>query len=221
MTRPITLQDAQGKGSRPRGRATSAPPSYRPKRRRIIRHPVRTALIAVAVIAAGAGATTLLPDGRSTSPVSEAKAAVKRGTGLPLPRFVSLKSSKINVRRGPGQDYEVDFTYLRAGLPVEIVQEFDNWRKVRDADGDEGWVFHSLLSGRRTAIVAPWEKTAQIPARRSGDPAAHVSAYFEPGVRADVETCTGGWCLLSGENYSGWMEQDKLWGVYPDEEVDG
>src|SRR6476619_7352914 len=66
-----------------------------------------------------------------------------RGTGLPLPRFVSLKSNDVNVRRGPGQEYDVAYTYVRAGLPVEITQEFDNWRKIRDSDGVEGWVFHS------------------------------------------------------------------------------
>ena len=75
----------------------------------------------------------------------------RRATGLPLPRFVSLKSNNVNVRRGPGQDYDVVFTFVRAGLPVEITDEFENWRKIRDSDGSEGWVFHSLLSGKRTA----------------------------------------------------------------------
>ena len=92
--------------------------------------------------------------------------------GLPLPRFVSLKSNDVNVRRGPGQEYDVAYTYVRAGLPVEITQEFDNWRKIRDSEGAEGWVFHSLLAGKRTALVAPWEKSgpfaAYASARRQG-----------------------------------------------------
>ena len=92
-----------------------------------------------------------------------------RGTGLPLPRFVSLKSDDVNVRRGPGQEYDVAFTFVRAGLPVEITQEFDNWRKIRNSEGAEGWVFHSLLSGKRTALVAPWDKSGPFPAYASAD----------------------------------------------------
>ena len=65
---------------------------------------------------------------------------------------------------GPGQEYDVAFTFVRAGLPVEITQEFDNWRKIRDSEGSEGWVFHSLLSGKRTALVAPWDKSGPVPA---------------------------------------------------------
>ena len=144
----------------------------------------------------------------------------ERGTGLPLPRFVSLKSDNVNVRRGPGQDYDVAFTFVRAGLPVEIVQEFDNWRKIRDSEGSEGWVFHSLLSGKRTALVAPWEKAGQFPALGEAEASATVVAYLQPRVVADVERCTGAWCLVKGEGYEGWIEQTRLWGVYPDEKFE-
>lgn len=148
----------------------------------------------------------------------EKPSAGHRGTGLPLPRFVSLKSNSVNVRRGPGQDYELAFTFVRAGLPVEITQEFDNWRKIRDSDGAEGWVFHSLLSGERTALVAPWEPRGQFAAHRSADGSAGVVAYLQPRVVAGVQQCTGAWCLVAGEGYQGWIEQEKLWGVYPDEQ---
>ena len=143
-----------------------------------------------------------------------------RGTGLPLPRFVSLKSNAVNVRRGPGQDYAVAFTFVRAGLPVEITQEFDNWRKIRDSEGSEGWVFHSLLSGERTALVAPWETQGLHTAHLSADPAAAVVAYLEPRVIAAVEQCTGRWCRVSGNGFEGWVEQERLWGVYPDEQFE-
>ena len=143
-----------------------------------------------------------------------------RGTGLPLPRFVSLKSDDVNVRRGPGQEYEVAFTFVRAGLPVEITQEFDNWRKIRDSEGSEGWVFHSLLSARRTALVAPWERQGQFPALSSADASAATVALLEPRVMADVEECTGAWCLISVAGHSGWIEQEMLWGVYPNEEFE-
>jgi len=141
----------------------------------------------------------------------------QRGTGLPLPRFVSLKSDNVNVRRGPGQEYEIAFTFVRAELPVEITQEFDNWRKIRDSDGAEGWVFHSLLSGKRTALVAPWEASGPFPARRSANGDAAVVAYLEPRVIADVGECTGTWCLISVQGHEGWIAQERLWGVYPDE----
>src|ERR1700754_1083454 len=84
-----------------------------------------------------------------------ALAAESAGTtsGLPVPRFVSLKSDRVNVRAGPTKDHDVTWVYTRAGMPVEITAEFDNWRRIRDWEGAEGWVYHSLLSGRRTAVV--------------------------------------------------------------------
>jgi SH3-like domain-containing protein len=139
------------------------------------------------------------------------------GTGLPLPRFVSLKSDNVNVRRGPGQEYEIAFTFVKTGLPVEITQEFDNWRKIRDSEGAEGWVFHSLLSGKRTALVAPWDKSGPFPAYAEAEAGASVVAYLEPKVIADVEQCTGAWCEITVKGYDGWIEQERLWGVYPDE----
>jgi SH3-like domain-containing protein len=141
----------------------------------------------------------------------------RRGTGLPLPRFVSLKSDEVNVRRGPGEEYEVAFKFVRAGLPVEITQEFDNWRKIRDSEGSEGWVFHSLLAGKRTALVAPWEREGQFPAHSRAENDAPVVAYLAPRVIADVEQCTGEWCAVSVQEYEGWVAQESLWGVYPRE----
>jgi SH3-like domain-containing protein len=166
-----------------------------------------------------AGAVALVA---ALAPVSGAALAQDpaEGTGLPLPRFVSLKSDDVNVRRGPGQEYDIAFTFVRAGLPVEITQEFDNWRKIRDSEGSEGWVFHSLLSGKRTALVAPWDKSGPFPAYAGADPKAAVVAYLEPKVIADVVECTGAWCEISVKGYDGWMEQERLWGVYPDEKFE-
>lgn len=169
----------------------------------------------IAMIALFAAAAAVFPakDATAQNPV--------RGTGLPLPRFVSLKSNDVNVRRGPGQEYEIAFTFVKEGLPVEITQEFDNWRKIRDSEGTEGWVFHSLLSGKRTAIVAPWESdgnSGPFPAHADPEATSTVVAYLAPKVVADVEECHSGWCRISGNGYRGWIEQDKLWGVYPNEE---
>lgn len=145
----------------------------------------------------------------------------KGKSGLPLPRFVSLKSGRVNSRIGPGTTYAVDWLYLKSGLPVEIIQEFDNWRKVRDSDGAEGWINQSLLSARRTAIVAPWQrgKKTQISVLRSPSTGAAAAAFVEPGVVAQIKTCNGDWCEVSFDGQSGWMSQKLLWGAYPGEAI--
>jgi SH3-like domain-containing protein len=154
----------------------------------------------------------------STAAETEAGTALGK-SGLPVPRFVSLKAGRVNVRVGPGEDYKVAWIFTRPALPVEIIQEFDTWRRIRDSDGSVGWVFHSLLSGKRTVVVAPWVHGDPFPIRASATTAAPVTAYLEPGVMASVDRCKGGWCRLSGDAFSGWIEQDRLWGVYPGEEV--
>ena len=138
-------------------------------------------------------------------------------SGLPVPRFVSLKSGRVNARIGPGVNYAVSWLYVKAGLPMEIIQEYDNWRRVRDADGADGWVFHSLLSGKRTALVAPWSSEAALPLRNSGAADAAIVAQLQPKVLATVERCSGEWCRISGDRFDGWMKQDQLFGVYPGE----
>ena len=90
-------------------------------------------------------------------------------SGLPVPRFVSLKSDRVNVRAGPNKDQEVRWVYTRAGMPVEITAEFENWRRIRDWEGAEGWVYHSLLSGKRTAVVVPKLKNDLVPLYESAD----------------------------------------------------
>ena len=109
-------------------------------------------------------------------------------------------------------------------MPLEVVQEFDYWRRVRDADGTEGWLYHSLLSGKRTVITAPWEKDTdglEIKGHRIPSADAAVSVRFAPGVVASVDVCDGKWCRVSHKKGSGWVEQKMLWGVYPDEKLGG
>ena len=141
-------------------------------------------------------------------------------SGLPLPRFVSLKSSRVNVRKGPSTEHAVTWVFSQAGLPVEVIAEFENWRQVRDSEGAEGWVFHALLSGRRTALVMPWSKEKQQIALRRG-PAGDSSpvARVEPGVLGSITACDGEWCEFSVNGYSGYVEQERLWGVYRGERV--
>ncbi len=142
-------------------------------------------------------------------------------SGLPLPRFVSLKSGRVNSRIGPGVNYSVDWLYLKSGLPMEIIQEYDNWRRVRDADGSEGWINQSLLSGRRTAIAAPWQKdkSAQINLLAEPEPDARTLAILEPGVIGVIKMCNGDWCQMTFDGHTGWISQSLVWGAYPGELV--
>lgn len=143
-------------------------------------------------------------------------------SGLPIPRFVSLKSDRVNVRGGPNKDHEVVWVYTKAALPVEITAEFDNWRRVRDWDGGEGWVYHSLLSGRRMIMVAPKAKPNEeaVPLFDRAERTGKLTARLQPGVQGSVKRCTGDWCRIAGDGFDGWIEQDRLWGVYPNEKID-
>ena len=144
------------------------------------------------------------------------------GSGLRLPRFVSLKSDKVNVRGGPNKDQGVTWVYTRTGLPVEITAEFENWRRIRDWEGAEGWVYHSLLSGRRTGLISVKPKATDdaVPIHANADAKSNVVARLEPGVLGAVKRCDGQWCRVSGAGFDGWVEQDRLWGVYPNEKVE-
>jgi SH3-like domain-containing protein len=139
---------------------------------------------------------------------------------LPLPRFVSLKPDRVNVRGGPTRDHEVAFVYTRAGMPVEIIAESDNWRRIRDWEGAEGWVYHAMLSGRRTAVVTPKDKSQLVPLRAKAEDSAEVVARVQSGVLASVKRCTGTWCRITGTGFDGWVVQEQLWGVYPHETID-
>jgi SH3-like domain-containing protein len=140
-------------------------------------------------------------------------------SGLPVPRFVSLKPDKVNVRAGPTRNHDVAWQFTRSGLPVEITAESDNWRRIRDWEGSEGWVYHSLLSGRRTAMVTSKHKDELVPLFGAAEDQTHVVARLQPGVSALVRKCTGKWCQISGAGFDGWIAQERLWGVYPNELV--
>jgi SH3-like domain-containing protein len=144
-------------------------------------------------------------------------------SGLPLPRFVSLKADKVHVRQGPGTDHKIAWVFQQAGLPVEVIQEFETWRRVRDSEGAMGWVFHAMLSGRRTVLILPWEskdgKSMQTELRSSGSASSAAVALVEAGVLANVRSCDGSWCEISVGPHAGHIEQKKLWGVYDKEPV--
>jgi len=148
------------------------------------------------------------------------------GTGLPVPRFVSLKTDRVNLREGPSKDHRTAWVYQRAGLPVEIVAEYETWRRIRDSEGTEGWVLHSLLSGRRTALIQPWAKdSTPIVLLDRPDDRGGVVAQLQPSVVANIKECDGSWCrivivLEKARDVDGYIRQEKLWGVYPNEKVE-
>jgi len=146
---------------------------------------------------------------------------MKGPSGLPLPRFVSLKSDRVRVRRGPSTQHQVAWVYRARGLPVEIIAEFEDWRRIRDADGEEGWIRRSLLSGWRTAMIAPWRKEERLPLRARPAKDAQTVAMLSSGVIGHVVSCTGSWCKLKVGGYEGWIEQAMLWGVYAGEVYPG
>jgi SH3-like domain-containing protein len=134
-------------------------------------------------------------------------------TNLPLPRFVSIKAAEANVRRGPSLGHRIDWVFQRRHMPVEVTAEYGHWRRVRDVEGAGGWVHYSLLSGARYVLVM--EPGAML--RRKPDPAAGGVARAEPGVVARLGECNPGWCEITADGYTGWVEKPALWGVDPDE----
>lgn len=163
----------------------------------------------------------------ATSPLA-AFAAAENPSGLPIPRWVTTRSNPINVRLGPGTKYGIAWVYLKSGMPVEIIQEFDIWRKVRDVDGSEGWLQQNLLQGKRSAIVNPADG-ANVGLYASADETSGVRAWLAPKFRIDLKECDGTWCKATAtihpksggsQSYDGYVKQDVLWGVYKGETFD-
>ncbi len=171
--------------------------------------------LALLVTPAAAAPDPVPPLGEASGPV----------TNLPMPRFVSLNASKINLRRGPGLDYRVDWVLRRSGLPVLVLDEYEGWRRIRDHEGDEGWVYHALISGRRTAIVtAPGAVLRQRPvgvalgiACAAAAPPADAVACAEAGVIAKIDACERFWCRIETDGHAGWVPKSALWGAGAEE----
>ena len=162
-------------------------------------------LIAALLLAAAAGAAPVLAAAREKNPTQV--------TGLPVPRFVTLRSGEVNVRTGPGVRYPVEWVFTRKEMPVEITAEFDTWRRIRDWEGSEGWVHQSMLSGKRGVVVMG----SQRPIRSEPAPEAPTIARAQPGVMGWLSKCKGEWCQVDLKGYKGWLKRGEVWGVYPDE----
>ncbi len=162
-------------------------------------------------------AAALVAVSLSTAPEVSAAQSVTNPSGLPLPRFVSLRSQEVNMRTGPGVRYPVDWVYKRRNMPVEVVAEFGTWRKVRDVQGTEGWIHQSMLSSKRTLAVTGQTRTL----RQHPDSKSPAVARVEPGAVGEVKFCSdgSGWCQLSFGKHGGWLRRVEFWGVYPSEKI--
>jgi len=135
-------------------------------------------------------------------------------SGLPVPRFASLKVERVNVRQGPSNDSAVSWVYIRKGWPVEIIAEQDVWRRIRDQDGQVGWVHSKLLDGARTGVL---QGTSMQAIRVKPEPNGRPLAWAEPGVMVKLRACDPIWCEVEGHNIDGFLERTALWGLLPNE----
>jgi len=142
-------------------------------------------------------------------------AAAERGavTNLPIPRFVSLKASEGNVRRGPSLSHRIDWVFKHRNMPLKIVAEHGHWRRVVDRDGAGGWVHYTLLSGSRFGLI----EEDMTPIYYVADTASNVVAHAEMGVVARLGKCDQYWCRVTLDGTKGWLPREKLWGLLPDE----
>jgi SH3-like domain-containing protein len=155
----------------------------------------------------------------NTADKTDAVPAQLGSSGLPIPRFVTLKTEKVNVRKGPSSDHPVAWVFQSKGLPVEIIAEFETWRRVRDSDGAEGWILQNMLSGKRNALIAPWRKDQLTALHTSASTQSSLSANLTSGAMGEIKSCDGTWCSVTIGGYSGYVEQSMLWGAYPGEVV--
>lgn len=145
--------------------------------------------------------------------------AQQSASGLPLPRFVSLRAEEVNLRTGPGVRYPIEWVITKRELPVEIIAEFETWRKIRDSQGTDGWVHQTMLTGRRTLMVlGPGVKKL----RRTDSDAAAPLVNVEPGVIGRLLQCprNSEFCRVEVEGYQGWFRREEFWGVYKGEYIE-
>ena len=135
-------------------------------------------------------------------------------TGLKIPRFVSLKSDNSNLRVGPSENYPVKLKYIVANMPVEIIDEYKNWRKIKDYEENEGWMHKSLIKGKRFAIVnTPYQEGLQVFHKPKGN---NIGKIGKKNI-LEVKTCLMNWCKIKYRKNTGWVNKLNLWGVYEKE----
>jgi SH3-like domain-containing protein len=143
-------------------------------------------------------------------------AAAKDDEALPVPRYVSIGTDRANVRTGPGERYPIDWVFVKKGVPVEVTAEYENWRKIKDLDGAEGWIYKGLLSPRRYAVVIGSQRAVYV----QPDSAARTVYFAGPGVTGRLDRCQKTWCELTVDGNTGWIPKTEIWGVLADEEFE-
>jgi SH3-like domain-containing protein len=147
-------------------------------------------------------------------PISSIKAN-SYGSNLPIPRFASIKSNKVNARRGPLIKSPIEWVFVKKGEPIEIIAEYEQWRQIKDIKGDTGWVHSSVLSGKRSVVILG---TKPVLLTKEDDIKSKIIANILPDVRCELKICKGGYCkircLAITKYYQGWVEQKYLWGIY-------
>ncbi|MEO1000835.1 MAG: SH3 domain-containing protein [Pseudomonadota bacterium] len=132
-------------------------------------------------------------------------------TELPLPRYVSLKAARANMRRGPGRSHRIDWILRHRGMPLQVVAEYEHWRRVRDRDGAAGWVHYTLLSGVRTVVITE----PDTPLRADPSRFSATVALAEAGVILALGDCLPDWCRVEEAGVEGWVAREDVWGLDP------
>ncbi len=153
--------------------------------------------------------------GYGMAQAQEAKLTV-RGSGLPVPRYVTLKFDEANLRAGPGREYPVLWQYQKAGLPLLVDAEFGIWRKVIDHDGTAGWMHGSVLSLRRMALVQ--SNMSKIHAKP--DETSNIIALAERLALMELQSCPKAWCRVANNDVRGWIKRQAVWGLLKTESLD-
>ena len=139
-----------------------------------------------------------------------------RGSGLPVPRYVTLKFDEANLRAGPGLEYPVLWQYRTPNLPVRVDAEFGIWRKIVDHDGTAGWMHGSVLSLSRMALV----KNDMAKIHKNPDLSSTVIALAERYALMELQACPKAWCRVKAANISGWIKRKAIWGLLQTESFD-
>ncbi len=226
LTVPPRAQQVPARPATPAPRAAAparpgaAPPVVRPPQNNARTAPGGRARAGAAAGGAAAGAAAAAAAAAAAPPAQpppEPLPDVGAVTGLPTPRFVALRADEVNLRVGPDTRFPIEWTYQRRDLPVEVVREYNQWRRIRDIDGTEGWVHQSTLAGRRTMLVRGEQRTL-----RRGDSAdSGVVAHLQAGVVGRIRKCAAGsaWCEVQVGDLRGWLRRNEIWGVKADEEI--
>ena len=137
-------------------------------------------------------------------------ANIGKETGLEIPRYVSLKSDDANIRVGPSKNYPIEIKYIKKNYPLKVLDEYEEWRKVEDFNRNIGWIHKSLISGIRTGIVLSNDnKNINILNTLDGN----VIGEIGNGNIVFLEKCKIDWCLVSLDDYEGWVDKNYIWGV--------